>query len=125
MIKFRNRWNKNQINEEIGFISGETPYGESETIPDETLTLRELIRRHQSGQQVPVLDAQYEEMKENITFPDVSKMTKIEAIEFGKDLTEFIKSERKVLKEYLLNKNEGNAQENKTGEGTDKNPETE
>lgn len=100
MRKFRTPFTVNEVNKEIKFTSGVDTKGESKTIPDQSLSLRQLILRQRSGQYVPEIDAQYEEYKESVNFPDTTRMSKTELIDFSRGLTEFIKEKRKVLETY-------------------------
>lgn len=59
----------------------------SRTVPDQTLSLKELISRHTRGIPVPTFDPVYDG-EEN--FPDLSRMTPMEVQDFRDDLQLYI-----------------------------------
>jgi hypothetical protein len=111
MIQRRSPWNYHEYNQEHGIAIGEDYTGKvSKTIPDKTMTLKQLIERHMTGQVVPVLDAQYDDDRElfNENFPDVTKMSKIELLEFNNELKNFIENGRKSIQRYIANQKANN-----------------
>ncbi len=70
---------------------GEKNNSPSETIPDQALSLHELLQRHTRGQEIPMRSPQYEfeeleleQLEEGIVEP--LKMDKLEQLDYGKAL---------------------------------------
>lgn len=78
---------------------GKTPVGESETVPDMTLTLGTLLERHSRGQNVPTKEPIYFET-EVPTFNDFTDVERYsEQLERrSKEVKEFIKNELEASK---------------------------
>lgn len=70
----------------------ETANDPSLTVPDQTLSVKELISRHASGRHVTVLTGSYQESGEyDELLAHVSTMSEIERIEYAKTLQDEVK----------------------------------
>jgi hypothetical protein len=100
---YRNASNYHEINEANAIVTGENYDGqESVTIPDQVFTLRDLIERHASGQIVPIKDAQYDDdlTEFQAKVGDLTKLTKLELIDYAREINGFITSKRELLEKY-------------------------
>ena len=61
----------------------ESPVGSSKTIPDETLSLQELLEKHTRGQYVAQLTPEFFGEEE---WPDFEKMDKVDRQEYARQL---------------------------------------
>lgn len=77
----------------------EIPVGPSLTIPDQAMSLEELIARHTRGQSVVQLQPVY--LGEDEDTPDVTRMDKIEQIEYGRSLATYTQGLRDRLRKKL------------------------
>lgn len=103
--KFRSPLTYHELNAELGIKTGQEfdlEKNPSMTKPDEVMTLKDLIKRHYSGQNVPILDQQYNDnlgkFAENA--PDISKMSKTEIAHYTQQLESFIKNSYEGIKKY-------------------------
>lgn len=105
---FRNHSNYHDINKEFDIQIGEKNDQPSMTIPDRVMSLKQLIARHRDGSILPRKDAQYEEDLNSFAkrYPDIEKMTKLDLIEMGNDLTSYIKTSRDAIQKYNREKEE-------------------
>lgn len=70
----------------------------SETQPDQTLTLREMLTRYTRGQSVPTFNPVYDEDDNtDLELPDLSKMSAIEVEELRHEIRGYVDNERKRL----------------------------
>lgn len=101
MAKAKRRVN-NSLNYDPTKNLGEFNDKPSQTVPDMTLPLKELIKRHTRGQTIPTLVPQFdlEDGEIDFTLPDLTKMNKFEKIE----LLENIRYEIKSTQEFLQGK---------------------
>lgn len=66
----------------------------SKTVPDQTLSLKELISRHTRGIPVPTFNPVFDG-DEN--FPDLTRMTPMEVQDFRDDLRDYINENRGLI----------------------------
>jgi hypothetical protein len=82
----------------------------SMTVPDQSLPLRELYKRHVRGGEMSVLKPQYMGDDE---LPDIEKLDKIERIELAKAVTQEIQNTRASLLEKKAQKDKDDAEKQK------------
>ncbi|AXL14943.1 hypothetical protein [Microviridae sp.] len=74
----------------------------SKTVPDQTMSLKTLVERFTRGQHVATLQPMYQfpdgnVQKEDLAFPDVEKLDKIERAELATDIATGIKQTQDAL----------------------------
>jgi hypothetical protein len=84
----------------------------SQTVPDMTLSLQELVQRYTRGQSVATFTPVY--YGEDEEFADVSRMDPIERIEYARFIREKISETRHSLAEHQA-ADEGGAEPQKSG----------
>ena len=94
-IKFRSAFNYQEKLEEQEEKSSMEP---SQTVPDMTLSLQELVERYTRGQSVATFTPVYYGEEEE--FADVSRMDPIERIEYARYIREKISETRNSLAEH-------------------------
>lgn len=108
----RNASNYKDVNEANGIETGES-YIDNDgnplpgvTVPDQSISIKDLVERQRRGQWVPTKDAKYDDdVKEfNKNLPDLSKLTKIELLEYATGLTGFIRETRNTIAEFNAKK---------------------
>jgi hypothetical protein len=96
VIKFRSSFNYIVKTEEQEEKSSMEP---SQTVPDMTLSLQELVERYTRGQSVATFTPVY--YGEDEEFADVSRMDPIERIEYARFIREKISETRTSLAEHI------------------------
>lgn len=104
--------NYHEINEQYGIVTGEVNEEPSMTVPDQTMSLKQLIERHARGQVVPQKDVQWDEDIEEFTanWPDLTKLTKIEIIDKFNELSNFITHQKDAIRQFNIQKEQGNTE---------------
>lgn len=69
--------------------------GVSLTIPDQTMSLRELVTRFARGQEVPIFEPIYNDLEED--FPDVSRMDTLERLDLARNIKQAVAVERENI----------------------------
>lgn len=87
----------NSLNYVFDTTCVEHPQGESQTIPDDAIGLRELLQKHTRGQGIPTRTPVF--LGEEI-LPDVTRMNKIEIIEAIRETEKLITEERARLQSF-------------------------
>lgn len=82
---------------------GEIPKGVSLTIPDQSMSIRQLIERHTRGQQIPIHMPSYQftsdsEIDESMNIPDMEKLDYFEKVELKENVQETIDETKKSIK---------------------------
>lgn len=73
---------------------GQTGFGKSKTVPEQTLSLKELVRRHQTGQLVETRSPVYDDADEQL---DLSRMDKVQlAVHTQEVLADVAQAQRRV-----------------------------
>lgn len=90
-----NQFNYDQMPEEVQF---ETPYGVSETIPDDTMTLREILDRYRKGS--PITNQKVPQFFGEDEMPDFNAMTPQDRLDFGRSMKDYIEGQRKRLADF-------------------------
>lgn len=74
----------------------EHPRGVSITVPDQALSMRQLLTRYTRGQDITVFDTQYDGDND---LPDVSRLDKLDIIDLKRDVEETISGGREYLQQ--------------------------
>lgn len=78
----------------LDHIDAEKNTAPSKTEPNQALSLQELLKRYSRGQSVPTFEPVYDDDPE---LPDLSKLSKIEMMELGKEISSTIEYEKQKL----------------------------
>lgn len=107
---------------------GETGFGPSQTVPDMTLTVPELLERYTRGQELPGRTPIY---NGDGDFPDISRFTIQEKMDYARDLERVIRARRDEAREQITveqriaileNKVKGKPDQPSPGSGEDEPP---
>lgn len=71
----------------------------SKTVPDQALSLKELITRHTRGIPIPTFRPVYDG---DLNMPDISRMTAIELQDYYEDLQSYIDEHKPLIEQILL-----------------------
>lgn len=94
------QYNKRSTFDPTKDIKGEKDFGPSKTIPDMTLSVEQLIKRHLRGEEVATYSGIYLlKNEEDFTgiIPSWETMSRIERVEYARELTQYIKNKRTEL----------------------------
>lgn len=99
-IKIRN-WKTNQR------AKGEINTLPSMTVPDMSLDLRTLIERHTRGQQIPIMQGEYEydehgKLKSEIDLPQIENLSLVEKLQIAADHRANVKEAKKTVIENKI-----------------------
>lgn len=73
-------------------VGQESHFSPSQTVPDMSMSLQELLARYTRGQSIPMFQPVYQGEDE---MPDVSRMTKMEQLDYALELRQNIESYRR------------------------------
>ena len=110
--EFRTSGNYDDFNKGKKIKKGESFDLESEpslTIPDQALTIQEILERYTRGGEVRVLKPQYlEDAQTDVgsMVPDMSKMDKLDKIDMAREVGEYIDTVQKAVKKRKASKKE-------------------
>lgn len=88
---------RNQFNYSL-FIDSfeEHPKGESLTVPDQALSMRQLLTRYTRGQDVPMHEGTYDGEHD---LPDLSRLDKMDLLDLQRETTEIITEGQQYLQQ--------------------------
>lgn len=84
----------------------EKPKGNSLTIPDQSMSIKQLLLRHTRGQEIPIHDPSYQyeenvEFSDTLDLPDLDKLDPFEKMELADQMKDIVKETKKSIKQRV------------------------